>query len=133
MIPVPDLAELTERIAGAREAATREGTLDPYVISLAAMANMVCEYLTASDVAWENCPDAYAYEAAIRRVALTGDRLRHAVGMPLSRRRITSALARLGAENEPPPGWQDAVLATLPRPELREPWYRRALRWIGWS
>lgn len=127
MNPVPDLAELTERIAGAREASTRDGTLDPYVLCLAALANMICEYLTASDLA-----DA-SYESATKRLALTGDRLRHVVGMPLSRRRITSALARLGAEHDPPSGWRDAVLATLPRPELREPWYRRALRWIGWS
>lgn len=132
MNPVPDLAELTERIAGAREASTRDGTLDPYVLCLAALANMVCEYLTVSDSALD-ATNAEAYGTANRRLFVTGDRLRHAVGMPIANRRITSALAHLGAGHEPPPGWREAVLATLPRPELREPWYRRALRWIGWS
>jgi hypothetical protein len=39
--------------------------------------------------------------------------------------RIEAALARLGAEHEPPAGWEDKVLAQIEQGS----WWRRLLRW----
>lgn len=42
-------------------------------------------------------------------------------------RRIEAALAKLGAEHIPPPGWQARVLAAVAEPPRHRPWWHVAL------
>lgn len=41
-------------------------------------------------------------------------------------------LANLGVNANPRDGWQQDVLDALPKPVLRESWWRRLLRWLSW-
>lgn len=123
MTPRMSDVELADRIFRARLAALRPEVVNPDVLALAQLADLVDEYFRAlyrynvsTDVERSTARAALlASESALTDAVRVG-------GMA----RLANAVGRLGAEHDPPPGWETRVLASVDRP----PWWQRARQWL---
>lgn len=123
--------EVAARIDAAREGAYLRGQLDPYPQALCELASLFARYIEACDAAEDATWADVEVEAAFRRRNALEDEVRAVLRMPISARRTSRALTRLGAEREPLADWKRRVLAALPELPERRTWWQRIAHW--WS
>lgn len=119
-----------DRVSRAREASTRREVVDPYVIELANVANLMSEYFAAQDAVEEAAFAGLDCPSIVDRRDILDRRIRGILGIGISPRATVRLVRDSGVGHEPRPDWQERTLSRLPSPTLREPWYARLWGWL---
>lgn len=119
----PD-AYITQYLRDAAYVASRRGNVDPCPVVLSQLADLVREWFTAYDTVQDAAWADVACEAAARRFNAIDSRLRGLVGAGLATRRLAEAVAHLGEDALPRPGFEERVMDAIDNPPPR-PWWRR--------
>lgn len=119
-----------DRVSRAREASSRLEVVDPYVLELARVADLMSEYFAAQDAVEEASFAGVECPSIADRRNLLDRRLRGILGLGGSPRTVVRLVRESGRDHEPPSGWQERTLSRLPPSQLREPWYARLWSWL---
>lgn len=136
--------EVRDRIARASVAALDPNHVDPYVISLAHLAEAARETLLAAAAFEAARPTESEMHSGVYRPGVderhertvSADwRLGYLVGLRRSPElytplRSARPLCAMAAAREPAEGWQQRVLDALPPPQPQRSWIHRAWGWL---
>lgn len=118
--------QLADRVKRARSVAHDRCVVDPYVLGLSDLAQLVADRLTAQDAMDDAAFSGVECDVAVHRLVVTDSMLRAAVGLPPAR-----GFAGVARGPNPVAGG-DALPVSYLLSEPRRSWLSRAWGWLSW-